>query len=184
MRKTLIAGLLLIAAALLTLWLGGLLDLEIDSVLLLGIAAGAVVGLVPDASAGRRLAGFALGVFVTLVGYLLRASVLPDTDGGRAVFIVLVLAASVGVVVLSTGKLRLWSVLLGLGVFVGAFEEAYVAAPPRVVDNSITSLTGLALCVAVGFLATALLPQDEKTALPGHRDGDRELNDELMENTK
>ena len=168
MRKSLISGLLLVAAALLSVLVGSWLDLELDSVALLGLAAGAVIALVPDATVGRRLAGFALGVVVTVVGYYVRASLTPDTATGRAVFAALVVALAVGIVLISAGRLPLWASLLGAATFAGAFETTYAAAPPRVLDNSISSLTSLALCVAVGFVvagvAGAARPEREEQA--------------------
>ena len=172
MRRTLISGLLLVAAAFLTVLLGDWLDLDVASVALLGVAAGAVVALVPDVSVGRRLAGFALGIVVTLVGYLVRAAVLPDTTGGRAVFAALVVGLLVVVAAVSLGRLPLWSGLLGAATFAGAFEATYNLAPPRVVENATNTLTGLVLCIAVGFAAAALAaPSRERAVEPTpHRD--------------
>jgi hypothetical protein len=165
MRRTLISGLLLVAAAFLTVLLGDWLDLDVASVALLGVAAGAVVALVPDGGAGRRVAGFGLGVLVTLVGYVVRAAVLPDTTGGRAVFAALVVGLCVVAAAVSLGRLSLWSGLLGAATFAGAFEATYNLAPPRVVENATNTLTGLVLCVAVGFAAAALAaPRREQSA--------------------
>ena len=156
MLRTLLSGLLLVAAAFFTVLIGGWLDLELDAVAVLGVAAGAVVALVPDATAGRRLAGFALGVGACVLGYYFRAAVTPDTSMGRAVFAALVIALCVAVALASIGRLPLWSTLLGAAAFAGAFESTYSSAPPRVVDLSIGGLTTLALCVAVGFVAAGI----------------------------
>jgi hypothetical protein len=153
MRRTLLGGLLLVAAAFLTVLIGDWLDLELDEVAVLGIGTGAVVALVPDATATRRLAGFALGVVVTVLAYYFRASLTPDTATGRAVFVALVVALCVGVTLASLERLPLWSTLLGAAAFAGSFEATYNTAVPRVVDLSIGALTTLVLCVAVGFVA-------------------------------
>lgn len=184
MRKYMISGLLLAVAALLTVVAGEWLDLQIEHTALLGVTAGGVVALVPDASVGRRLAGFALGVLVTLVGYLVRAAMLPDTAGGRAVFTALVIVLCVGVVALSLGRLPLWSVLLGAVGFAGAFEAAYDAAPPRVLSNSVSMLTTLALCVAVGFLAAGIVGADRTRPEPPADDEPDTATDELLEDAK
>ena len=144
MRRTLLGGLLLVAAAFFTVLVGGWLDLELDAVAVLGVAAGAVVALVPDATAGRRLAGFALGVVAAVLGYYVRAALTPDTSMGRAVFAALVVALCVVVAAASVGRLPLWSALLGAGTFAGSFESTYSSAVPRVVDLSIGALTTLA----------------------------------------
>lgn len=188
MRTTMLSGLLLAAAAFLTILVGEALDLDIESTALLGVAAGAVVVLVPDASVGRRLAGFALGVVVTVIGYFVRAAVLPDTSSGRAVFAFLVIALCVGVVALSVGKLPFWSALLGAAVFAGAFETTYDAAPPRVLDNSISTLTALGLCIAVGFLAAGLWGPSSRRQVEAedvaYDDDNTATTDELLEGAK
>jgi hypothetical protein len=181
MRRTLISGLLLVAAAFLTVLLGAWLDLDVDATALLGVAAGAVVALVPHATVGRRLAGFAVGVVVTLVGYLVRAALLPDTAAGRAAFAAIAVALCVVVAVASLERLALWATLLGAATFAGAFEETYALAPPRVVENGTNTLTALVLCVAVGFAAAALAaPGRERpaTAAPARTD------DEVLEGSK
>lgn len=180
MRRTLLTGLLLVAAAFFTVLLGSLLDLDLDSTALLGVGAGAGVALVPDAGASRRLTGFAVGVVLSLVGYVVRAGLLPDTSGGRAAFAALVLALCVLVAAASLERLALWSTLLGAATFAGAFEATYNLAPPRVVENSLSTLTALALCVAVGFCASVLAaPQrDRDVAQP------ESSNDEVLEDSK
>lgn len=171
MPRTLLSGLLLAAAAFFTVLLGAWLDLEVGTTALLGVTVGGVVALVPDTTVARRFAGFALGVVVALVGYLVRAGMLPDTDGGRAVFAALVVALCVAVTAASVGRLSLWSTLLGAATFAGAFEAAYNLAPPRVVENSTDTLTALALCVAVGFAAVALAHPGRDRTHEQHRTG-------------
>lgn len=184
MRTPLLSGLLLTAAAFLTVLVGQALDLEVESTALLGVAAGAVAALVPDASAGRRLAGLALGVVAALVGYYTRAALTPDTATGRAVFAALVVALCVGLVLLSVGRLPLWSLLLGAGTFAGAFEAIYTAAPPRVLDSSIGAVTTLALTLAVGFLAAAPVGATARGGRPADRDEDSVTTDELLESAR
>lgn len=182
MRRTLLSGLLLVAAAFLTVLVGDWLDLELDDAALLGVASGAVVALVPHATIGRRLAGFVLGVVLTLVGYLVRAALLPDTAGGRAAFAAIVVALCVVAAVVSVERLALWSTLLGAAAFAGAFEATYTLAPPRVLENSVSSLTALALCAAVGFCAAALgAPQPER---PVSREQAPSTDDEVLEGSK
>jgi hypothetical protein len=168
--------LLLVAAAFVIVLIGAWLDLEVDAVAVLGIAAGAVVALVPDATLGRRLAGFAAGVVVTVLSYYVRAAVTPDTSVGRAVFSALVVALCVVVAAATVGRLPLWSTLLGAAAFAGSFESTYASAPPRVVDLSIGGLTTLGLCVAVGFVVAGLAGTAQASR-PGHRTS----NDEQME---
>jgi len=190
MRRTLLPGLLLVVAVFLTVLLGAWLDLDLDSTALLGFGAGAVVALVPHATVVRRLGGFTLGVVLALVGYLVRAALLPDTASGRAAFAAIVVALCVIATAASVERLALWSTLLGAATFAGAFEAIYTLAPPRVLENSIDSLTALALCVAVGFCAAVVgAPLSERarttttdttaTKTPAHSS-----NNEVLEGSK
>lgn len=185
MRKSLFAGLLLAAATGLTIIVGEALDLGVATVALLGSTVGAVVALVPTATPSRRLAAYACGFVAALVSYLLRAAVMPDTSLGRALPAVLVVLLCVGIVALSTGRLPLWAALLGAGSFAGAYELPYVAAPPQVLETSITTATALALCVGAGFLATAWMSDNPEHTPVAHdvNDHPTPMND-LMEKTK
>ncbi|HET8603264.1 MAG TPA: hypothetical protein VFM09_04990 [Marmoricola sp.] len=157
MRKTLLPGLVLALAVMAVVLLGDALDLGLGSVALLGAAMGAVVVLVPDRTPGARLCGFAVGFVVAWVGYLVRAQMLPDTGGGRAVAVGLVVLLCVGIVAASGDRLTLWSVLLGAGAFAGAYELTYDQAPPEVLSTSVSTATTMALDVAIGFLAAAFV---------------------------
>lgn len=156
MRRTLLAGLLLVVATGLTVVVGEALDLKVESVALLGVASGAIVALVPDQTVARRLAAFLLGFVAAYVGYLFRAAVTPDTSGGRAVAAAFIVLLCVGVVAISVGRLPLWAALLGSASLAGAYEFTYTQAATRVLDTSVSSATALLLCVGVGFLVATL----------------------------
>jgi len=164
MRKTLLVGMVLVVAAVLVVMVSAALDLELDSVVLLGIAAGAVLALVPDRAPLARLAGFFGGFVAAWIGYLLRAGVLPDSAGGRAVAVAIVIALAVVLAAASLGRVPLWSTLLGAGALAGAYEYTYAAAPPEVMATSVSAATALLLTVAVGFLATAAVAPDGEEA--------------------
>jgi hypothetical protein len=193
MRKTLLVGLVLTVAAVLVVFVSAGLDLELEPVALLGVALGGVIALVPDRTPFMRLAGFAGGVVAAWIGYLLRAAVLPDSSGGRAVVVALVIVLATAIAALSLGRIALWSTLLGAAAFAGAYEYTYAAAPPEVASTSVSAATALFLTVAVGFLATGLMaPAGERAVERGTRayrpaDDDLEttsLDDMMMENTK
>ena len=195
MRKKLLAGLCLAVAAGLLVVVGAALDLDLESVALLGAALGAVVALVPDRTPLVRLGGFAVGVVAAFLGYLLRALLLPDTSGGRAVAVVLVLLLCVGVSAIAQDRLPLWSLLLGTAGLVGAYEFTYAAAPPELLTTGVDTVTSLFLSLAVGFFAASFAspstrradsaPQVEERdnpTLDGYSDRAR-LND-MMETSK
>ncbi len=129
MRKELSLGLSLAVATLLIVLIGEWLDLELTSTVLLGVTAGAVVGLVPDRSVIARVGGFAAGFVISWIGYFLRAGLMPDTETGRAITFGVVVLVALGVTLATMMRLPFWSVLLGVGVFAGAFEAVYEARP-------------------------------------------------------
>jgi hypothetical protein len=191
MRKSIFAGLVLALAAALVMRLSDFFDLDLESVVLLGAAVGAVVALVPDRTPLARFLGFAAGFLVTWVGYLVRALWLPDTDAGRAVAVGLILLLCVGVVAATVGWLPLWSTLLGAAAFAGGYEYTYAAAPPEFATTSVSAATSLLFCLAVGYLVAATVAPtagEAGVASRGPRPGDdletTSFDDLMMEKTK
>jgi hypothetical protein len=192
MRKTLLVGLVLTVAAVTAVFVSAALDLKLESVALLGVALGGVIALVPDRSPFMRLAGFAGGFVAAWVGYLLRAAVLPDSAGGRAVVVGLVIILATAIAALTAGRIALWSTLLGAAAFAGAYEYTYAAAPPEVASTSVSAATTLLFTVAVGFLAAGLMAPAGEQAVErrtrAHRPKDEvettRLDDMMMEKTK
>jgi hypothetical protein len=195
MRKTLVAGVVLAAAAVLLVLVSSALDLGLESVALLGGALGAVVALVPDRTPLARLAGFGGGFVAAWIGYFVRTALLPDTSTGRALAVGLVVLLCVAVTAASMDRLPLWTTLLGTAALSGAYEFTYAAAPPELVSTSVSTATSLLLDVAVGFLAAAFIapsfPRDKRP--PAHRhdsptDGDgteaSRFDDFMMEKNK
>ena len=191
MRKNVLVGLVLTVASVLVVLVSSVFDLELESAALLGAALGAVVALVPDRSPMMRLAGFAGGFVAAWIGYIVRAALLPDSAGGRAVAVGLVVVLCVAIAAVSMGRLALWSTLLGTAGFTGAYEFTFAAAPPEVASTSVSVATTLLFNVAVGFLAAALMapsgePRSEGVRRrPGRADGDlHKLDDMMMEKAK
>lgn len=191
MRRTMLVGAVLTVAATLVVLLSDLLDLKLESVALLGVALGAVVALVPDRSPLMRLLGFLAGFGLAWVGYLLRAGVFPDSTGGRAVTVALVLGLCVVVAVASLGRIPLWTTFLGAAALVGAYEYTFAAAMPEVLTTSPSAATSLLMTVAVGFALVSLLaPRDTSTTAARrertakHQQNDPTALDDMMEKTK
>lgn len=170
MRRTLVPGLLLVLASVLVMLISAAMELELESVALLGAALGGVLALVPDRTPAVRVGGFAAGFVVAWVGYLLRASMLPDSAGGRAVAVGLVVLVCVLVAAATRERLPLWTLLLGTAAMAGAFEFTYAAAPPEVAGNSLSAATTVLFNVALGFLAaSAFAPVREAGTRPASR---------------
>lgn len=157
MTKNVIGGLILAVMAALVVGLGEFLGLDLQHVALLGAALGGVIGLVPDRAPWERIVGFAVGFVLAWIGFAVRAAVLPDSAGGRAVAAFLVLAACMAVAAASMSRLPLWSMLVGAAAIVGAYEETYTSAPSQFVRESPTAATTVLLAAALGYLATAFL---------------------------
>ena len=176
MRKDLYVGLSLALAGLLLVLVGNWLDLELSALALLGVAAGAVVALVPDRSAALRIGGFAAGFAISWVGYFIRAALMPDTETGRAVYVGIVLLLAMAAALVAFARLPLWSVLLGVATFAGAYEQVYVNAPPLITTTSVSTATTLLLTTAVGFMAAAWLAPEHET--PEHHEATDHTPDE------
>ena len=191
MRRTLLVGAVLTVAAALVVVLSDLLDLKLESAALLGVAIGAVVALVPDRSPLMRLVGFLAGLVVAWVGYLLRAGVLPDSAGGRAVTVALVLGLCVVIAAASMDRIPLWATFTGAAAMAGAYEYTFAAAPPEVVSTSMSTATSLLMTAALGFLLVSLLAPREATApatrrerAEKHQENDPTALDDMMEKSK
>lgn len=156
MVKTLLGGAILAVFGALTVALGGLLGYELDHVALLGVALGAVVGLVPDRSPLMRVLGFFAGVVIAWAVFALRAAVLPDTSTGRAVATFLAILLCVAVAAASLRRIPMWSALVGAAAVAGAYESVYTIAPSQFLRDSPVALTTVLLAAAMGHLATAV----------------------------
>lgn len=159
MRATMssvVTAALLIVAVVLVIALSSALELQLESYALAGVLAGAIVALVPERSAWARLAAFAIGFVAAWIGFVLRAALLPDTDGGRAVAALITLLACLVAVAAGRSRLPLWAMLVGVMLFAAAYEARFVAAETEVVSTSLDAATSLLCAVAVGFVVTML----------------------------
>lgn len=168
MRRSLLVGVVLAIATGLLVLIGSALDLELESVALLGGALGAVVALVPDRTPLMRLGGFAAGFVVAWIGYAVRAALLPDTSSGRAVAVFVVVLLCTAIAAASQARLPLWTLLLGAAGLVGAYEFTYNVAPPELMTTSVSTATSFFLSLAVGF-AVGLLGTPNPSADPAPR---------------
>lgn len=184
MRASIGAGLLLSAAVGLVIIISASNGLGIEPYALAGVAAGAVIGLVPDRTPLARLGGFVAGFVAVFVGFAVRAMLLPDTTAGRVVAAVATCLLCVLVTGLTRGRLPLWSLLLGVGTFAGVYEAPFAAAEAEMATTSIDVATSLLTAVAAGFavaVATAARTRVAVIAIPGQRNAETELGAETTE---
>jgi hypothetical protein len=154
--RTLVTGsaLAVIAAALADS--GAVFGADLPKVALLGAAAGAVLGLVPDRSPAARLGAFLAGFAAAWLGYALRAGVLPDTSVGRAIAAVVVVSVVTAVATATANRLPMWAGFLGVAALAGSYETTFAATPTSFVSDSMTAVTTSVLAVAAGFLLSVL----------------------------
>ena len=164
MRKALLSGALLAVASAVIVLLGSWLGEDLQHFALLGAALGGAIGLAPHRPGWGKLAGFAVGFVLAWAGFALRAAVLPDTAGGRAVAAFLVIAVCVVACAVSAGRVPLWSALIGAAAIVGAYEATYTSSPSQFLDESPTAATTVMFAAALGYLATTLLADSLATA--------------------
>lgn len=189
--RTVVAGLVLAVVATLAVTFGDALGLDLESAALVGAACGGVLGLVSDRGPWARLGGFMLGLIIAWAGYGLRAAVLPDTSGGRAIATFLVLALCVALSAATLARLPLWSFLVGVAAMAGAYETTFMISPPDFIKQSTTAATTVLVMAALGFASTvvfSLLHGDEEAgaSVPtvggrhGGGDGSNVRLDDLM----
>lgn len=154
--RTLAAGAVLTALAGILVDHGAFFGSDFPQAAVLGVALGAVLGLVPHRSAVERLAGFGLGFGAAWLGYLVRTGLLPDVPLGRALTAVLVLSIVTAVATATADRLPLWSGLVGVAALVGAYEVSYLVSPSDVTSESTVAATSVLLAAAFGFAATAV----------------------------
>jgi hypothetical protein len=150
----LITGLALAVAGALLALSGGLFGSDLPKVALLGTAAGAVLGLVPDRSPGARSLAFVSGLLATWLGYALRAGFLPDTGTGRAIAYVIIVALVTAVAVISANRLPMWACFVGVAAMAGAYEVVFTATPTAFKGESMTAVTTAVLATAFCFVVS------------------------------
>ena len=178
MVKKVLAGVTLAVASAVALLVGDGLGWDVDGVLFLGAGVGGVLGLVTGSSPLARVGGFLLGILAASVGYALRAALLPDSTGGRAVAVVIVVALAVGLILLTFGRSPLWASLLGVGALAGAYEIPFTDSPGSFLSTLPATLTLLLFMVAVGFASTVFFADDDDSGTePQRRRRSKEIDD-------
>ena len=137
---------------------GSALGADLPAVALLGVGAGAVLGLVGDRSPGERALGFLAGLVAAWLGYALRAGLLVATGAGRAVAVVVVISVITAVATASADRLPLWTGLLGAAALAGAYELVYAGDPTAFASSSTAAVTSVLLAAALGFVVGTAVP--------------------------
>lgn len=177
MKRTLIGGAALAVAAVLAIYLGDALNLGLPNPLL-GVTIGGALALAPGEHKLGRLVGFLVGIVVAFGGYGLSAAMLPASTGGLAVWAVVVIVLATAFAALSFGRMPLWSVLLGIAGFVGAYDWTYDDKPYAFLDSSFDTLGTFLVTFGFGYLAAVVadwLAPEEQAAESGEAEPTQEL---------
>jgi hypothetical protein len=169
MKRTVLAGLALAVAAVLAVFLGDALNLGLSNPLL-GVGAAGALALAPGGRKLGRLIGFLVGIVIALVGYGITAQFLPASSTGTMVQAVVVLVLVTVAALASMGRMPLWSVLLGMATYVGAYQWTFDDKPYDFLNSSVDTLGALLVTAGIGYLAAALVdmlaPEDDEVAAP------------------
>jgi hypothetical protein len=154
--RTLVTGSALAVTAAALTDHGAAFGSDLPKVALLGAAAGAVLGLVPDRSPAARLGAFLAGFAAAWFGYALRAGVLPDIPMGRAIAAVVVVSVVTALATATANRLPMWAGFAGVLTLLGSYETTFAATPTSFLSDSMTAVTTSLLAAAVGFLVSVL----------------------------
>jgi hypothetical protein len=154
---TLIGGLSLAVLALVVYLLPGQLGKPVISYTVLGLAMGAVVGLIPGADPANRISAYFAGLLLAFASYVVRGGLLPYTKGSSAVVVLLMLLVVTGIT--AVVRRRAWFVLMLLGVatMYGTVEPAFQAAPTTYIALAGLAFVGILLGFGLGFTVSSLL---------------------------
>lgn len=156
MKRVFLFGVACSALAALVIIIGDLLNLHLQNVML-GIGGGAILGLVRTHSPAMRyiacLIGFALG----LVFYVIRLAVLPATIWGNLVAVVVTLLLVTIIAALSSDRVPMWGMLLGVTMFAGAFDNYFTTTPWLFVSQAIATVAAMLFAVTAGFMVAVLV---------------------------
>ena len=156
MKRTLFSGLALALAAVATVYIGEALNLGLPSPYF-GIAIGGVLALAPGGHKMGRLGGFLLGVVVALLGYAVSAGFMPQNNAGSAIPAFLMIGLATVVSLLGFGRMPLWSVLLGVAGYTGAYDWVFEDNVPEFLTTAPQTLGTFLVIFGIGYLVGALM---------------------------
>jgi hypothetical protein len=152
----LIGGLLLAVFAAVTYLLPGVLGTPAIAYAVLGLAVGAVVGMLPDADPVARLMGFILGLLLAFASYVVRGGFLPYTKFWSALVVLLLLAIITGITALFRSSTWFISMLLGAGILYGAVELPFQLAPSGYLAAAGLALISIMFGFGIGYMVSTV----------------------------
>jgi hypothetical protein len=182
MKRTVFGGLLLSLMAVITVVFGDALELGLPNPLL-GLSVGAVLALVPGGHKLGRLVGFLLGGAFAFIGYGFNAQFMPSASIGVAVTAALTIGLATLAAALSFGRMPLWSLLLGIAGFTGAYDYTYSDKPYDFLNSSVATPIGMLVAFGFGYLTGAAVdliwPEEEAKAEPAEAEEAETVGSEI-----
>jgi hypothetical protein len=154
---TLIGGLSLAVLAFVAYMLPGELGKLAVSYTVVGLAMGAVVGLLPGADPANRISAYFAGLFLAFASYVARGGLLPYTKGSAAIVVPLMLLIITGITAVVRSRAWFVLLLLGAGTMYGLVEPAFTAAPSAYLATAGLPFVGILLGFALGYTVSSLL---------------------------
>jgi hypothetical protein len=155
--RTLIGGFSLAVFAVAIYLLEGDLGKLAIAYTVVGLAMGAVVGLMPGADPANRISAYFAGLLLAFASYVARGGLLPYTKGSAAVVVLLMLVVVTGITAVVRSRAWFVLMLLGVGTMYGLVEPQFQAAPLAYFASAGAALVGILLGVGVGFTVSELL---------------------------
>ena len=123
----------------------------------LGLAIGAIVGMLPDADPVARLMGFMLGLLLAFASYVVRGGYLPYTKWWSAAVVLVLLAIITGIAALFRSSTWFVSMLLGAGILYGMVELQFQAAPSAYLASSALAFLSILFSFGIGYMVSTVL---------------------------
>lgn len=155
MKRVLAAGFVLAVLAALAMWIGQMFNISMGNTIF-GVAIGALLALVPGVSPGKKIIGFLIGIFVTLIMFAFQAQFLPLTKDGATIGAFLTVLVLTIISALLHNKIPFWTIVAGIAAIGGAYGTQFLAAPQNFKTESIAALGGVLFVSALGFLGATL----------------------------
>jgi len=153
----LIGGLLLAVFAVVAYLLPDQFGAPAIAYTVLGLAVGAIVGLLPDADPVARLMGFTLGLLLAFASFVVRGGFLPYTKWWSAAVVLVLLAIITGITALFRSSTWFVSMLLGAGILYGIVELQFQAAPSAYLASSAVAFLSILFSFGIGYMVSAVL---------------------------
>ncbi len=155
--RTLIGGLSIAVFAVVIYLLEGDLGKLSIAYTVVGLAMGAVVGLLPGADPANRISAYFAGLLLAFASYVARGGLLPYTKGSAALVVLLMLGVVTGITAVVRSRAWFVLMLLGVGTMYGLVELQFQAAPIAYFASAGLAFVGILLGFGVGFTISELL---------------------------